>query len=334
MNGWIRRVFGKTDEQASVGMQQTEKSAMTNNSGDPENEAATEAADLKPVTNAATAPLPQRNIGEGVTRELPPEVMYSGMGEHFSFGQCTNVGKVRPNNQDAALSFFASSRSVDDRPDFGLFIVADGMGGHHHGEKASAITTRVMNSVITTNIYLPLMLGNQDAPPIAEALINAVQKANLEVIRTVPEGGTTVTAVAVIGDLAHIVHVGDSRAYLVSKEGLEQVTRDHSLVQRLIELDQLTPDEAAVHPQKNVLYRALGQNEIVEVDTITRRIPADARLLLCSDGLWAYVDERDIFEIAINNPDPQLACEKLVSLANARGGLDNITVILLKFASS
>src|SRR5690606_5445425 len=130
-----------------------------------------------------------------------------------------------------------------------------------------------------------------------------------------------------IGDLAYIAHVGDSRIYLYTKDGLEQLTRDHSLVQRLIELDQLTQEEAAEHPQKNVLYRALGQSENIEVDTLTRRLPPKARLLLCSDGLWNQVPERDIQEIVKQSNNPQDACNKLVALANKHGGMDNVTVI-------
>jgi protein phosphatase len=108
------------------------------------------------------------------------------------------------------------------------------------------------------------------------------------------------------------------------------LTRDHSLVQRLIELDQLTPAEAAEHPNKNMLYRALGQNEAIEVDTLTRRLPPKSRLLLCSDGLWNQVDEKDIVDIVKQTSNPQEACNKLIALANKRGGIDNVSVILLQ----
>ena len=214
-------------------------------------------------------------LGDGATRPLPLDSTTSDRNEQLRFGQATDVGMIRNNNQDAVLSMFHASRSAENRPDFGLFVVADGMGGHHDGEKASATTTRVVAAHVTTNIYLPLLMANgkdnEDRPPISEVLIEAVQKANNDVIATVPEGGTTLTAVAVMGDLAYIVHVGDSRVYLITNDSTEQITRDHSLVQRLIELDQLTEEEAAEHPQKNVLYRAIGQSETLEVDAITRR---------------------------------------------------------------
>ena len=281
----------------------------------------------------ANKPLPTRpSIIDGVTRPLPQEPVEIRTGnEHLSFGQASDVGMVRANNQDSAFSFYTTFRSVDDQPDFGLFVVADGMGGHHDGEKASAITARTFAAQVLETGYMPLLRGDprQNDVPISEALSEAVQVANAKVISAVPDGGTTVTAVTIIDDLAYIVHVGDSRIYLISKDGVEQVTRDHSLVQRLIELDQLTPEEAAEHPQRNVLYRALGQSESLEVDTITRRLPPNARLLLCSDGLWNLVPEHEIGSIALAHSDPQDACDQLVALANARGGADNVTTILL-----
>jgi len=125
--------------------------------------------------------------------------------------------------------------------------------------------------------------------------------------------------------------VGDSRVYLITKEnGVEQITRDHSLVQRLIELDQLTREEANVHPQKNVLYRALGQSDSLEVDALTRRLPPNSKIMLCSDGLWNMLNEDEIGEISLKSTNPQEACDKLVALANTHGGTDNITAIILQ----
>lgn len=275
-------------------------------------------------------------VADGATRPLPPETAIASSNEHVTFGQATDVGMVRNNNQDSSFTFISTSRNADQRPDFGLFIVADGMGGHHDGEKASALTTHVVAGYITTHVYLPILNGENDADrvPITEAMISAVQKANSDVITKVPDGGTTLTAVAVIGDLAYVVHVGDSRVYLITKDGIEQMTRDHSLVQRLIELDQLTREEANSHPQKNVLYRALGQNDTLEVDALTRRLPPNSRVMLCSDGLWNMVSETEIQEIAMSHSNPQEACDKLVALANMYGGSDNITAVMLRVPSN
>ncbi len=271
-------------------------------------------------------------IADGATRPLSQESLLSYLGnDHLIFGQLSDVGMVRNNNQDAVLCYFVSSRSADERPDFGLFMVADGMGGHHDGEKASALAIKTVAATVATTIWLPMLSGQtENQAPITEALTEAIQKANGDIMVQVPDGGTTFSSVILIGDLAYVAHVGDSRVYIISKDGvIEQLTRDHSLVQRLIELDQLTPEEAAEHPQKNVLYRALGQNDVVEVDTMFRRVPPKSSLVVCSDGLWNQVQDKEIVDIVRQNSNPQDACNKLVALANKRGGLDNVTVVVL-----
>ena len=128
--------------------------------------------------------------------------------------------------------------------------------------------------------------------------------------------------------------MGDSRAYLIQQDGIEQITRDHSVVQRLIELDQLLPEEAETHEQRNVLYRAIGQNDDIEVDILRRRLPSNSYILLCSDGLWGMVSDADIHNIVINTDDPQEACDKLIALGNTNGGTDNISVLVLKLPNS
>ncbi len=296
------------------------------------------AKDETPAPPRATAPLPSTgelaiSLVDSATRPLPQDVAleFSPL-THVAFAQATDIGRTRTNNQDTAFTFFSSSRSADELPDFGLFIVADGMGGHQDGEKASAIAARVVASQVLNSMYLPIISkqNKTNDVPIAESLANAIQKANVEAMSLVPEGGTTLSSVVLIGDRAYIAHVGDSRIYLFHHGVLEKLTRDHSLVQRLIELDQITIEEAADHPQKNVLYRALGQNEIVDVDTLTKRLPQGSMMLLCSDGLWNQVTDREISEVISRIHDPQEACQKLISLANAQGGIDNVTVILLQ----
>ena len=333
----FRRLFGRTSEETPdknvtpIAPATKEDGKVEGSAESPVTEEEIDELDptTRPLVDSAVQDMP---LGAaGVTQPLPPESMIARKTDYILFGQVSDVGLVRTNNQDSAVSFFSRSASIYDQPDFGLFVVADGMGGHHDGEKASSITTKVLATNVTKEVFLPLVAGvkDPDRPPLTELLVSSIQKANTAVLKEVPDGGTTVTAVVVIGDLAHVAHVGDSRAYLITEEGVEQITRDHSLVQRLIELDQLTPEEAATHPQKNVLYRALGQTETLEVDMLTRRLPANSRLLVCSDGLWGLVEERDIYEISMNNHDPQQACEKLVALANTQGGIDNITAILL-----
>jgi len=284
----------------------------------------------------SVAASPEAAAALGITRQLPTlESALSRPNHHIAFGHSTDVGQVRTNNQDAILTFFASQGNSDNVPDFGLFIVADGMGGHHHGEKAATIATQVMAEQVMRRVFLPLLMLHPDevysGPPLlTEALAESVRVSNDMVAKHVPEGGTTITAAVVVGDLVYIIHVGDSRAYLVTREyGIEQITRDHSLVQRLIELDQLTPEEAAQHPQKNVLYRAIGQSDNLEVDAVTRRLPANSFLLLCSDGLWNTVPEAVVHEIILKTETPQQACDQLIAAANEYGGPDNISVIVL-----
>jgi PPM family protein phosphatase len=329
----FRRFFSRSNEKVE---ETASPSSKTETSTDPVDDDVLANADTIPVSPGLQQAALEQSVLDGATRPLPAEKVIASRNQHLIFGQTTDVGMVRSNNQDSALSFFFTSHSAEERPDFGLFVVADGMGGHHDGEKASAIASRVVATQVTNSIYLPILMQNEDLdrPPIIESMVTAVQKANADVITVVKDGGTTLTAVAVIGDLAYFAHVGDSRAYLITKDNIEQITRDHSLVQRLVELDQLSPEETENHPQINVLYRALGQNESLEVDTLTRRLPPNARVLLCSDGLWGSVKEREIFEIVMTHPSPQEACDKLVALANARGGKDNITAILLRIPSN
>jgi protein phosphatase len=218
-------------------------------------------------------------------------------------------------------------------PDFGLFIVADGMGGHRAGEVASAISVRKVAHRITEETILHLFDEENSAeiPPIQDMVRQALEVANDAVVERVPGGGTTLTVALLLGNYLTIGHVGDSRAYVISDNGAKAITRDHSLVERLRELGQLTEDEAATHPQRNVLYRAIGQGANLEVDVVSHPVPANGYMLVCSDGLWGVVPEEDIQSIILSSSHPQVACEQLVQAANAAGGPDNITAVLVQF---
>lgn len=345
---FLRRIFGQPDADEGQGntnksdnqsvpqksssdtMDAVDTAPIVHDKGMENKETAELIGSEKIMVDEQEAPANITSSPEGATRPLPPEKVMIGS-EQLDFGMSTDVGMVRNNNQDAGLTFFNSNRSSEDQPDFGIFLVADGMGGHQYGEKASAITTRIFSQHVINNIFMSILSIDEDIdrPPIIEVLIEAVQKANGEVVSQVKDGGTTLTAVTIIGDLAHIVHVGDSRAYLATKDGIEQITRDHSLVQRMIEVGQITPEEAVDHDQGNILYRAIGMHENLEVDTMTRRLPADSRVIICSDGLWGHVNSEEIHSIVMENP-PQTACDKLIALANTRGGKDNITTVVLK----
>ena len=248
-------------------------------------------------------------------------------------GWATDVGEVRRHNEDTALIITSAHDGETALPTFGLFVLADGMGGHQAGEVASSLAARVVAHHIVRQFYLPILISQEHdtyQPALNEVLVAAVQAANNAVAEQVPGGGTTLTCALVLGPRAYFAHVGDSRAYLVTEEGLDQITHDHSLVDRLVELGQLTRDEAAIHPQKNVLYRAVGQSGLLEVDTPVCTIPHGGRLLLCSDGLWSIVSETEMLNIVTTAPSLQAACESLVAAANRAGGPDNVTAILAK----
>jgi len=246
-------------------------------------------------------------------------------------GWVTDAGKVRDHNEDAALVITAAHDARQAHPPFGLLVLADGMGGHRAGEVASSLAARVAAHHITRRSYLPSLLGpEQDArrPALTEVLIDAVQAANQTVSEEVPGSGTTLTCALVLETQAYVAHVGDSRAYVITEDGMKQITHDHSIVDRLVDTGQLTPEEAAEHPQKNVLYRAIGQGGALDVDTHVHKVGAGDYLLLCSDGLWGLVSETTMVDLIREAPSLQEACRQLVTAANDAGGSDNITAIL------
>lgn len=252
------------------------------------------------------------------------------------YGIASHTGLVRDNNEDACFAMHWHAITVNGRPDFGFFIVADGMGGHLDGEKAAATAVQTLASEMLERIYIPMLRDFKvsDSPTILDALVYASERANLAVIKAVPGGGTTLSTVAIVDNLAYLVHVGDSRAYLIHHNEIEQLTTDHTLVQRLVEMKELTPEEAEDYPQKNVLYRAIGQNEELKIERLIRSLPPGAQMLICSDGLWDMVDDSTLKQVTLESSSPQGACDRLVALANEHGGTDNITVIILKIPDS
>ncbi len=248
-------------------------------------------------------------------------------------GCAQSVGKQRDHNEDALFTLTTTLSSETNNLPFGLYIIADGMGGHQHGEVASGIAVRSMANYIIKKLYTPLLSLKPSSPEesLIEIMQEGVQDAHRAITRQVPGGGTTLTAVLILGNQLTVAHVGDSRAYLVGNNGhMEPLTRDHSLVKRLVELGQITMDEAAVHPQRNVLYRALGQGEPFDPDVSSIRMPENCFLMLCSDGLWSVVNDQDIQRIIMETTSPDQACQNLVDAANAAGGPDNISAILIR----
>ncbi len=280
----------------------------------------------------STVPLPE--LDTLPTADTVRTAAVSLAPRRLTLGIAQHVGRVRTHNEDVLLVFTGELAGLEAMPSFGLFVVADGMGGHALGERASGIAARTV-ARITLEGILPSLLAdpnlNADRPSMQEVMENAMDAANRAVAVGVPDGGgTTLTCALVIGQQVVFSHVGDSRAYIITEESFDQLTRDHSLVQRLQELGQLSAAEAAIHPQRNVLYRAIGQGEGLEVDVDSRRLPPGATLLLCSDGLWGLVPDDRILSIVRQHNTLQAACEALVAAANAAGGPDNITAVMVK----
>lgn len=250
-------------------------------------------------------------------------------------GQTTHVGRVRVRNEDSVLVVTMASLGDFALPAFGLFIVADGMGGHSDGHQASHLAARTVARYVMEKVLPPFLSVDRPGPhkPIQDILAEAVEAANWEVRARHPESGTTLTAALVLGDRLYVAHVGDSRAYLIrgSESAAELLTLDHSLVRRLLDTGQVTAEEAASHPQRNVLYRAVGQGERLEVDTSSRPVPRSSSLLLCSDGLWGAVDAEILRAAVALAATPQDACEELVQAALSSGGSDNISVVVIRF---
>jgi serine/threonine protein phosphatase PrpC len=255
----------------------------------------------------------------------------------LTVAKASDIGQVRGRNEDAFLVIDSTLQNDDGLTSLGLYVIADGMGGHQKGEVASSTAVRVAACHIIQDVFVPFLSeAGQESQrrPINEALIDAVEAANLAVHTQVPEAGTTLTAALIFGYRVYLAHVGDSRAYIFSQGTLRQITQDHSLVARLVELGQATPEEALTHAHRNVLYRAIGQAGSLEVDTYMQPFPAGSCLLLCSDGLWGTVSDQEITDILAMATSPQNALEHLIAAANQSGGSDNITAILVAMGES
>jgi protein phosphatase len=228
----------------------------------------------------------------------------------FEVGSRTDIGRVRDHNEDSLLVLAP------------LFAIADGMGGHAAGEVASELAIRTLEDA---------QIDSLDA----DALQSAVIRANATIIKGAQDGlgragmGTTLTAAILEHDRLLIAQVGDSRAYLLHEGRLRQVTRDHSLVEELIAAGQITEEEARFHPNRSVITRALGSDVNVQPDLYEMQVYEGDRLLLCSDGLSAMLNNGEISDVLRTEREPQRAADALVAAANEAGGYDNITIIVL-----
>ncbi len=231
----------------------------------------------------------------------------------------TDVGRVRANNED---SIFFSSEPVGSLPN--LFIMADGMGGHNAGEVASSLATLLFKK------YIEEHESTETLDLLVEALLFANAKVFEDSIQNAAHFGmgTTLSA-CVVSDKLYIVHIGDSRIYLLSDGILKQLSIDHSFVNEMVRNGQLTESEAKNHQKKNILIKVLGTDSKVDADAFSHPVKAGDRILLCSDGLTDMLEDEDIAEILVSSHDCEVLTRTLVDKANDRGGNDNISAIVV-----
>lgn len=243
----------------------------------------------------------------------------------MEIGVKTDIGRMRDINQDA---YYISSH--EEHP---LFIIADGMGGHKAGEIASKMAVEIISS----NLEKDLKRLELDDSGIKDKIECSISKANEKIYEKALEEekfsgmGTTVTLAYKNNEKIFIGHVGDSRAYLFRKGVLSQITKDHSLVEELIRNGSISKEEAKLHPQRNIITRAVGTSKEIEADLIVQENLKGDILLLCTDGLTNMLMDDEIEEYLLVNEDMQKVCDELVRLSNEKGGYDNITVLAIKF---
>lgn len=233
----------------------------------------------------------------------------------------TDVGQKRRENQDYV---YTSEQPIGNLPN--LFVVADGMGGHNAGDFASRCAVSVLSESVKKDMsFNPIKI-----------MRHGIETANEQVylessLDPAKDGmGTTVVAVTIVGYYAYIANVGDSRLYLLNQEGIVQITRDHSWVAEMVRRGELPAEEARNHPGKNIITRAVGTGDFVNIDFFDVELDESTQILMCSDGLSNMVTDEEMYEIVRTSNDIEEAANRLVLEANENGGTDNISVIIIE----
>jgi len=245
----------------------------------------------------------------------------------------TNVGMKRTHNED--------NFSIIEEA--GLYIVADGMGGHASGEVASKMAVDAMKEFFASTAQDPERTWpykmDRSKGYEENRLITGIKLANLRIYESAQRDprqrgmGTTIVTMFAVEDGVYVAHVGDSRGYRIREGKIEQLTEDHSLLNDYIKMKRLTPEEIANFPHKNVIVRALGMKDTVKVDTVYEQPRAGDTYLLCSDGLSGPVTDPDMLDIVQSSADLKTAASRLIQRANEHGGPDNITCVLARWLS-
>jgi protein phosphatase len=247
-------------------------------------------------------------------------------------GACSDVGQLREINEDSWTVLDLSDVYQSLGITVGVFGVADGVGGQDAGDVASRLTVEAINGY---GDELRRVASLEQRPEAETWITGAARVANEAVFhereRVSSNMGCTLVLGLVVGRTTTFLNVGDSRAYRLNEQGIAQITTDHSLVQRLVEIGQLTPEQARTHPQKSVIYRVIGDSLRLDYDLFEETFEPGEAFLLCSDGLTDMVEDATIWQTWQAADSPQVACEALVALANEAGGYDNITVVIVAF---
>ncbi len=302
--GWVKKLFGKKQGTKSMRNPSLDRVRGPN---------------ATRRLNGATVKL--RDIPEPPSLSRAPIPRKAGASQKARLEWCgaTDVGQVRDHNEDYYFCY-----AIDDT---GLFVVADGMGGHDAGEVASRMAVEMVCREMRSRAE------GQESDPVT-MIRESILRANREVIQEgMDKGsnmGTTLGVAFVSDDQAFIGSVGDSRIYWVENGSIKQITEDHSLVAKLVKVGKITKEEARTHPKSNLLYRTIGSEEDVAVDTYHINVKKGGCLLLCTDGLWGEVTDADLHSICVKERDPKSACARLIQTANRNGGKDNITAVMVK----
>jgi len=244
-------------------------------------------------------------------------------------GCLSDVGKTRRIDEDSV--FVAKTYSLENGKTVKrvFLVIADGMGGHSKGEVASALGVTTVAGLV-----IPKFLMDQEETDYSDLMTSSIKEANQHILQhsvNCPECdgmGTTMTMMVIDNQNLYVGHVGDSRAYIVSEGQITQITKDHSLVQQLVDNGEITSEEARNHPQKNVITRVVGYYAEVEPDVYSRKWEKNDRVIICCDGLTNHVEDTELMQMVLTSESPQNACKNLVKTANERGGRDNISVIV------
>jgi protein phosphatase len=244
------------------------------------------------------------------------------------FGSELDKGRKRENNEDSLGTAKIKQWSEDESRSIGIYMVADGIGGSERGEEASKLAVQTAMNEMLTHI-------NEEATDVHLMgwLVEAAQQAHHAIRiqnQDTPKSGTTLVMAAVIAEKVYIVNIGDSRAYVIANGKLRKVTHDHTMAQALADAGIITEEEIDHHPNRHVLYQAVGVDAEMEPDLFVETLQLGDYLLLCSDGLYSEVASDEIVHIVTEAESPQAASKQLTQAANDAGGDDNIAVVVVK----